>query len=54
MAEILSGKSPFKEEMEYFLQDSGIKESTAKILGPFSDITNQISSAANIPFYQKH
>ena len=45
MAEILSGKSPFKEEMEYFLQDSGIKESTAEILGPFSDITNQISSA---------
>ncbi len=45
MAEILSGKSPFKEEVEYFLQDSGIKESTAEILGPFSDITNQISSA---------
>ena len=33
MAEILSGKSPFKEEMEYFLQDSGIKESARNCNG---------------------
>ena len=45
MANLLDGKSPFKEEAQLYLQESGIEESAAQILGPFSDITNQIAEA---------
>ncbi len=45
MAEILDGKSPFKEEVVQLLEQSGIKDSAEEILGPFSDITNQVAEA---------
>ncbi|MEE8077951.1 MAG: sterol desaturase family protein [Pseudomonadales bacterium] len=45
MANLLDGKSPFKEEVQLYLQESGIEESAAQILGPFSDITSQIGEA---------
>lgn len=45
MADIISPKSPFKEEVQRYLEESGIKEKSDEILGPFSDITNQIAEA---------
>ena len=45
MANVLDGKSPFKEEVQQFLQETGIEESAAEILGPFSDMTNQVTEA---------
>lgn len=45
MADLLSPKSPFKEEVQQYLEESGIKETTDEILGPFSDITNQVAEA---------
>ena len=45
MAQVLSPESPFKEEVKQFLDESGVKETTDEILGPFSDITNQIVEA---------
>jgi sterol desaturase/sphingolipid hydroxylase (fatty acid hydroxylase superfamily) len=45
MADLISPESPFKEEVQQFLQDSGIKEKSDEILGPFSDITNQVAEA---------
>ena len=45
MADVLDGKGPFKEQMEQFVAESGLKESSEEILGPFSDITNRIAEA---------
>lgn len=45
MAEVLSHKSPFKEEVQQFLDESGVKEKSDEILGPFSDITNQVADS---------
>ena len=45
MAQVLSPESPFKKEVQQYLEESGIKETTDEILGPFSDITNQIVEA---------
>ena len=45
MAQVLSPESPFKEEVQTYLKESGVKETTDEILGPFSDITNQILEA---------
>jgi len=45
MADLISPKSPFKEEVRQYLDESGIKEQSDEILGPFSDITNQIAEA---------
>ena len=43
MADIISPASPFKKEVEQYLEESGVKERTDEILGPFSDIVNQIA-----------
>ena len=45
MAEPLDGQGPFKEEVQKFVEESGIKESSEEILGPFSDIAQQIAAA---------
>ena len=45
MAQVLSPESPFKEEVQTYLEGSGVKETTNEILGPFSDITNQVLEA---------
>lgn len=45
MADLISPKSPFKEEVQKFLEDSGIKAKSEEILGPFSDIANQVADA---------
>jgi hypothetical protein len=45
MATPLDGKSPFKEEAEALVAQSGLGNSTKEILGPFSDIANQIAEA---------
>ena len=45
MAQVLSPESPFKEEVQTYLEESGVKETSDEILGPFSDITNQILEA---------
>jgi len=45
MADIISPKSPFKEEVRQLLEESGVKEKSDEILGPFSDITNQVVEA---------
>ena len=45
MAQVLSPESPFKEEVQAYLEESGVKEATDEILGPFSDITNQVLEA---------
>ncbi len=45
MADVLDGKGPFKEEMEQFVQESGLQEKSEEILGPFSDIANRIAEA---------
>ena len=45
MAQVLSLESPFKEEVQTYLEESGVKETSDEILGPFSDITNQILEA---------
>lgn len=45
MADVLQGEGPFKEEVEQFLEESGIKASSEEILGPFSEITNQVSES---------
>jgi sterol desaturase/sphingolipid hydroxylase (fatty acid hydroxylase superfamily) len=45
MAQVLSPESPFKEEVQQLLEESGVKEKSDEILGPFSDITNQIAEA---------
>jgi hypothetical protein len=38
MADVISPDSPFKEEARLFFEQSGIKERTDDILGPFSDM----------------
>jgi len=38
-------KSPFKEDVQKLLDESGIKDSAEEILGPFSDISNRIAEA---------
>ena len=38
-------KAPCSEEVQQFLQDSGIKDSAAEILGPFSDTANRLTEA---------
>ena len=43
MADLLSLKSPFKEEVQQHLEETGIKERTDEILGPFSDVANQVA-----------
>ena len=45
MAEPLDGEGPFKEQVQQFVEETGVKESAADILGPFSDMTNQIAEA---------
>ncbi len=45
MTQVLSPAHPFKKEIEEYLLDSGIKERTDEILGPFSDIVNQVLEA---------
>lgn len=45
MADVLDGKGPFKEQMQQFVAESGLKESSEEILGPFSDITNRVAEA---------
>lgn len=40
---MISGESPFKKEVERFLEESGVREASAEILGPFSDIANRAS-----------
>jgi sterol desaturase/sphingolipid hydroxylase (fatty acid hydroxylase superfamily) len=45
MADVLDGKSPFKEQVQQLLVESGVRDSTAEVLGPFSDITNRIAEA---------
>lgn len=45
MAEVLEGEGPFKEDVQQFLEESGIKASSEEILGPFSDMTNQVAEA---------
>ena len=43
MADLLSLKSPFKEEVQQYLEETGAKERTEEILGPFSDVANQVA-----------
>lgn len=43
MADLISPNSPFKEDVQRFLEESGIKESSDEILGPFSDLANRIA-----------
>jgi len=45
MADIISPESPFKEEVQQYLEESGVKEKSDEILGPFSDIANQVAEA---------
>jgi sterol desaturase/sphingolipid hydroxylase (fatty acid hydroxylase superfamily) len=45
MADVLDGKGPFKEEMAQFVQESGLKEASEEILGPFSDIANRVAES---------
>ena len=45
MAQLAAGEGPFKEEVQQFLEESGIKESSEEILGPFSDLSHQIAEA---------
>lgn len=45
MADVISPKSPFKEDVQQYLVESGIKEKSDEILGPFSDISNQVAEA---------
>lgn len=42
---MISSDSPFKAEVEELLEASGVKASSAEILGPFSDLANRISEA---------
>ena len=42
---MISSESPFKAEVEELLEASGVKGSSAEILGPFSDLANGISEA---------
>ena len=42
---MISSESPFKAEVEELLEASGVKASSAEILGPFSDLANRISEA---------
>lgn len=42
---MLSTESPLKAEVEELLESSGVKEASAEILGPFSDLANRISEA---------
>jgi sterol desaturase/sphingolipid hydroxylase (fatty acid hydroxylase superfamily) len=45
MADILSPESPFKEEVQQLLEESGVREKSEEILGPFSEITAQVLDA---------
>ncbi len=45
MADIISPESPFKKEVIEYLDRSGIKDQSAEILGPFTDIAHQIAEA---------
>jgi sterol desaturase/sphingolipid hydroxylase (fatty acid hydroxylase superfamily) len=45
MADLLSPESPFKEEVQQYLAESGIKDRADETLGPFSDIANQVADA---------
>jgi sterol desaturase/sphingolipid hydroxylase (fatty acid hydroxylase superfamily) len=45
MAEILTGESPFKEEAQRLIEETGAVESANEILGPFSDIAASITEA---------
>jgi len=45
MADLISDKSPFKEEVQQFLEESGIRDTSGEILGPFSDIANRVAQA---------
>lgn len=42
---MISSDSPFKTEVEALLEESGVKASSAEILGPFSDLANGVSEA---------
>lgn len=45
MADLLDGKGPFEDEVQQFIAESGIRETSEEILGPFSDIANRIVEA---------
>lgn len=45
MADLISPESPFKEEVQRFIEESGIGEKSDEILGPFSDISKQVAEA---------
>lgn len=45
MAEVISPKSPFKEEVQLFLETSGINEKSDEILGPFSALSKQVAES---------
>lgn len=45
MAQLISDKSPFKDDVQLFLEQSGIEEKSGEILGPFSDIANHVAEA---------
>lgn len=42
---LLSGKGPFKEEVQQLVEESGVAESAEEILGPFSDIASSVAEA---------
>lgn len=43
--EFISPESPFKADVADFMERSGIRDGSAEILGPFTDITHQIAEA---------
>ncbi len=45
MADVISPESPFKEDVKRFLEESGVREKSEEILGPFSDMANQVAEA---------
>ena len=51
MADVLKGEAPLKEEIQQIVEESGVKEASAEILGPFSDITNRVADALLNAFF---
>lgn len=45
MVEVLTGKSPFKEQAQEYAQQSGIAESAEEILGPFSEMATMVADS---------
>jgi len=45
MTDIISPESPFKAEVAELLTTTGVKQSSAEILGPFTELTHQVAEA---------